>query len=50
MIQRIILTGLILSTSVIAGQPQSVKATRKWVKNNGHTIIKDFAHLLSMAN
>ena len=50
MIQRIILTGLILSTSVIAGQPQSVKATQKWVKKNGHTIIKDFAHLLSMPN
>ncbi|MBT5994606.1 MAG: M20/M25/M40 family metallo-hydrolase [Candidatus Marinimicrobia bacterium] len=50
MIQRIIFTGLILCTSVIAGQPQSVKATRKWVKNNGHTIIKDFAHLLSMPN
>ena len=50
MIQSIILTGLILITSVIAGQPQSVKATQKWVKKNGHTIIKDFAHLLSMPN
>ncbi|MDG2398535.1 MAG: M20/M25/M40 family metallo-hydrolase [Candidatus Marinimicrobia bacterium] len=50
MIQRIILTGLILITSVISGQPQSVKATQKWVKKNGHTIIKDFAHLLSMPN
>ena len=50
MIQRIILTGLILITSVIAGQPQSVKATQGWVKKNGHTIIKDFAHLLSMPN
>ena len=50
MIQSIILTGLILITSVIAGQPQSVKATQGWVKKNGHTIIKDFAHLLSMPN
>lgn len=50
MIQSIILTGLILSTSIIVGQPQSVKATQKWVKKNGHTIIKDFAHLLSMPN
>ena len=50
MIQSIILTGLILITSVIAGQPQSVKATQEWVKKNGHTIIKDFAHLLSMPN
>jgi acetylornithine deacetylase/succinyl-diaminopimelate desuccinylase-like protein len=50
MIQSIILTGLILITSVIDGQPQSVKATQKWVKKNGHTIIKDFAHLLSMPN
>ena len=50
MIQRIILTGLILIASVIAGQPQSVKATQGWVKKNGHTIIKDFAHLLSMPN
>ncbi|MBC8346275.1 MAG: M20/M25/M40 family metallo-hydrolase [Candidatus Marinimicrobia bacterium] len=50
MIQRIILAGLIFCTSVFAGEPQSLKATRSWVKNNGATILKDFAYLLSMPN
>ena len=50
MIKKIILTILILSAAIFAGEPKSVNATRKWVKKNGHTIIKDFAHLLSMPN
>jgi acetylornithine deacetylase/succinyl-diaminopimelate desuccinylase-like protein len=49
-IKKIILTILILSAAIFAGEPKSVNATRKWVKKNGHTIIKDFAHLLSMPN
>ena len=40
----------ILSLGFSPNEPQSVKVTQNWVKENGHTIIKDFAQLLSMPN
>ncbi len=50
MIKRFLLASIILYSGLFAGEPKSVKATRKWAKKNGHTIIKDFAHLLSIPN
>ena len=40
----------ILSLGFSPNVPQSVKVTQNWVRENGHTIIKDFAQLLSMPN
>ena len=50
MIKKIILILPILSLGFSPNEPQSVKVTQNWVRENGHTIIKDFAQLLSMPN
>ena len=45
-----LLAGLILSSVVSAEETKSVRATRKWVQQNGHVILQDFTRLLSMPN
>ena len=45
-----LLVGLILLSAVFAEETKSVRATRKWVKQNAHAILQDFTHLLSMPN